>query len=79
VLRDSVWTDASYLHAAGKVRTVRIKAYSKAYFDLMNALPELRPVFAIGDRLLVKGRGVAIAVGSDGEENVDVQSVVKGW
>ena len=79
VLRDSVWTDAGYLHSATKVRTVRIKAYSKAYFDLMDALPELKSVFAIGDRLVVKGRAVAIAVGAEGLESVDVRSVAKDW
>ena len=79
VLRDSVWTDASYVPSASSVRTVRIKAYSQAYFDLMDALPELRPVFALGDRVVVKGRKVAIAVGPDGVENLAVNSVVRDW
>jgi hypothetical protein len=79
VLRDSVWTDVSYVPSASAVRTVRIKAYSQAYFDLMNALPELRPIFAVGDRLVVKGRRVVIVVGSDGAEKIDAQNVVKDW
>jgi uncharacterized protein involved in type VI secretion and phage assembly len=79
VLKDSVWTDLGYVPSATAVRTLRIKAYSKAYFDLMDAVPELRPIFAIGDRLIVKGRKIAIVVGPEGVENVDVKAIAGEW
>ena len=78
-LRDGVWTDLAYRPGATNVRTVRIKAFSKAYFDLIGALPELRAVFALGDRVVVKGRGVAILVGESGSEEADVRAIVRDW
>lgn len=82
ILRDSVWTDQSYVPGKSTVRTVRIKAYSPAYFDLMNALPALRPIFAVGDRLLVKGQRVLIQIGSEGLEQLstsELDGVVRDW
>lgn len=79
VLRDSVWTDERYRAA---MPTTRIQPYSKAYFDLMTELPELRAVFALGNRVIVVGRDKAIAVAADGAESLSVAAiaaVVKGW
>jgi Ca-activated chloride channel family protein len=58
-LRDSVWTDVRF--RAG-METIIIKPYSKAYFDLLTQLPELRSVFALGDRVIVVGKSVAISL-----------------
>ena len=81
VLRDGVWTDAAY-KANSSVRTVRIKAFSKAYFDLINALPELRSVFAVGEKVTVQGRSVAVVVSESGVEELsanEVKMVAVGW
>ena len=40
-----VWTDA---RPAGTTRVVTIKAYSKAYFDLLKQLPELSSIVGLG-------------------------------
>jgi Ca-activated chloride channel family protein len=83
VLRDSMWTDASI--AAGKqssAGTMRIKAFSKAYFDLTAALPQLREVFAVGDRVTVKGRNVTLVVSDSGVEELsasELRSVAANW
>jgi len=58
-LRDSVWTDVRF--RAG-METIIIKPYSKGYFDLLTQLPELRSVFALGDRVIVVGKSVAISL-----------------
>ena len=81
VLRDSIWTDVTYKPNAS-VKTIRIKAFSKAYFDLINALPELRSVFAVGEKVTVQGRSVAVVVSESGVEELsssEVKGVVAAW
>ena len=81
VLRDGMCTDAVY-KANSSVKTVRIKAFSKAYFDLINALPELRSAFAVGEKVTVQGRSVAVVVSESGVEELsanEVKMVVGGW
>ncbi len=79
VLRDGAWTDARY-HAGMQVTT--IKPYSKAYFDLLQQLPELKPVFALGDRVVVVGKTSAIRVDDSGVADVApnaLMALVRGW
>lgn len=59
ILRDGVWTDARFRTG---METIIIKPYSKAYFDLLTLLPELRSTFALGDRVIVVGKSVAITL-----------------
>ena len=58
-LRDGVWTDVRFRTG---METIIIKPYSKAYFDLLTQLPELRSTFALGDRVIVVGKSVAISL-----------------
>ncbi len=62
-LQDSVWVDAG-VRADAKV--IRIKAYSGAYFKLLELAPSLREALAIGDRVRIGGRTLTIEVGPDG-------------
>ena len=81
IWRDGMWTDVKPADDA-KVRTVRIKAFSKAYFDLIDAVPDLRAIFAIGDRVTVRGRAVTVVVSESGAEErrpAERLSVVTGW
>ncbi len=78
-LSDGVWTDARY-HADVHVTT--IKPYSRAYFDLVKRLPELKPVFAIGDRVVVVGKTEAIRVDESGVSELkagDLAALVRKW
>ena len=78
-LRDGVWRDERYRVG---MATTRIKPYSKAYFDLIAELPELKPVFALGNRVIVVGKDRAISLADDGVETLSPQSLtafVKGW
>ena len=72
------WVDA---RMKSELRVYQVKAYSAAYFSLLDRLPELREAFAIGDRVLVAGRTVAIEVVEDGAElsASDVESIVRNW
>ena len=80
IMKDGSWTD---LRPAGKsAQTVRIKAFSKAYFDLIDAVPELREIFALGDKLTAQGRGVTVIVSEDGKEQLgagEIKVVARDW
>lgn len=77
--QEGVWTDRRYV--AG-TRTVRVKAYSPLYFDLVARLPGLRDAVALGDQVLVAGRAVAIHVGPEGMERMtapELDALVSAW
>ena len=81
VWRDSVWTDTRYTAAAG-LRILRVQAYSDAYFALAQLVPDLHAAFAIGDRVLVVGRSIVIAVTPAGATRLsgpDIAAVRAGW
>ncbi len=78
-LRDSTWTDT---RPGRGLRVVRIQAYSAAYFALVQRLPELAPLFAVGERVRVNGRLVAIETGADGITTLDgaaLDAIAKDW
>lgn len=55
----SAWVDRGYKDG---MRRIRIQAYSAAYFEVLDTMPELRAAFSLGDHVLVAGRAVAIEV-----------------
>lgn len=78
-MRDGFWTDVRYQPS---MKTLTVKAFSKAYFDLVAQLPELRGVFAIGDKVIVVGRSGAIAVNDAGASELsasELAKVVREW
>ncbi|MEP6492028.1 MAG: VIT domain-containing protein [bacterium] len=79
ILRDSVWTDARY---SASMPTTKIKPFSKAYFDIVDQVPELRAAFALGGRVTVVGRDRAIALTNDGVSDMTpaaLAAFVKAW
>jgi Ca-activated chloride channel homolog len=77
--RDSVWVDSRW--QAGS-RIVRVAPYSPAYFALLDAIPELRASFSVGDRVRVAGRAVQVEVAPDGVDHLtdaEVASVRADW
>jgi len=79
VQRDSVWTDTRFHEG---MRIVRVQAFSAAYFVLVQAMPDLRSAFAIGDKVLVAGRQVAVEVTPAGVAQLsdsEVAAVEAGW
>ena len=60
-----VWTDVAL---KPELQVYKVKAYSRAYFTLLERVPELKDAFAVGDRVIVAGRSVAIEVVTDGAE-----------
>jgi hypothetical protein len=79
VLRDGVWTDARH---TASMPTTKIKPFSKAYFDILAQLPELRGALALGDRVIVVGRDRAISFADDGVSELSaatIATLVKAW
>ncbi|HYC49701.1 MAG TPA: VIT domain-containing protein [Gemmatimonadaceae bacterium] len=60
-----VWTDAAM---KPELQVYKVKAYSRSYFALVERIPELKEAFAVGDRVVVAGRSIAIEVVSDAAE-----------
>jgi hypothetical protein len=49
---------------------LRVKAFSDAYFSLIEKMPELRQAFSIGERVRVAGRAMTIELTPDGNEQL---------
>lgn len=78
-LVNGVWTDARYTQS---MRTVTVKPFSPAYFALVQRFDELAAPFALGDRVIVAGRTVAVALAADGAERLDaatMDSLARDW
>jgi hypothetical protein len=61
---------------------VKIKPFSAAYFAVLDAMPELRAPFAVGEQVLVAGKRVAIEVSASGIEQIDaaqLRSLKEQW
>ena len=70
ILRDGVWTDA---RLKSSTTTLRVKAFSDAYFKVREILADLKEPFSVGDRVTVMGRDVAIAISPDGKETLSAR------
>jgi Ca-activated chloride channel family protein len=78
VFRDGAWTDLEF---DASLRVIEVAPYSDAYFELLRRLPRLKPYFALGDRLLVAGAGVALKLTPAGATSLDANELsrlVKG-
>ena len=67
VLRDSMWTDTGLKDSMSRIK---VRAYSPAYFRILDVLPELREPFALGDKVIIAGHSVAIEITSTGVESL---------
>jgi hypothetical protein len=79
VLRDSVWTDT---RPQGKLPLMRIAPYSDAYFALLGAIPALSAPFALGNKVVVVGRGLVITVSAQGVTRLSatqIATVERQW
>jgi len=72
VLRDGTWTDVRY---KGTGTVLKVKAFSDAYFKLLELQPDLREPFSVGERVIVAGRNMAIELSPEGEERLTDRDV----
>jgi hypothetical protein len=78
-LVNGVWTD---VRQTPTMRTVQVKPFSPLYFELVNQLSGLGPVLALGERVIVAGRAVAIEFTPAGQERMsesEVRNLVAAW
>jgi Ca-activated chloride channel family protein len=79
-LADGTWTD---IQPAGSRKEVTVRAFSKAYFDLLSQIPELKDLLSIGDQVTVVGRGIVISIrtdkGLDTLSQADLKSTIAAW
>jgi Ca-activated chloride channel family protein len=79
VLRDGVWTDTRY---RASIPTTSVKPFSRAYFELLDRLPELRAIFVLGARVLVVGKDRAISLSDTGAAQLsaaELNAIVGAW
>ena len=77
--RDGVWTDLAH---GDSLRVVTVAPFSKAYFAVARALPELGPSLRVGDSVLVAGRRASLKVspgGRDALSDAELRDFVKAF
>ncbi len=78
-LHDEKWTDVAFKDGQ---KIVKIKAFSPAYFKVLDAIPELRASFAVGEKVIVAGKHVAIEITGAGVEQLgdaELRSLREQW
>ena len=79
ILRDEYWTDIGF---SDSLKVVELAPYSQAYFQLVKHLPALAEYFALGERLVIAGDGVALRLAPDGTttwSSKDLKAVLDGF
>ena len=77
--KGDAWVDAAKSDTA---RTVRIKPFSDAYFKLIDAVPQLRDIFALGDKVTVGTKAVTVELADDGSTSIsenDLRTIQSSW
>jgi Ca-activated chloride channel family protein len=78
-LENGKWIDT---RSADSLKVIKVRAFSDAYFRIMDAIPDLREVFSLGDKVLVAGRQSAIEIGDSGIETLsdsDLRRLTAAW
>jgi hypothetical protein len=78
-MRDSLWTDTGLKDS---MQRVKVRPYSSAYFRVLEIFPDLREAFALGDKVIVAGRSVAIEISPAGAESLsesELRSLQARW
>lgn len=71
-MREGVWVDAGFVEGSD---VLEVAAYSAAWFDLLEALPEIEAVLRAHDNVVVAGVERSLKVGTDGAETLSAQEV----
>ncbi len=84
ILSNGVWADSRPAVPSndGSVARVRVQSFSAAYFRVLNLVPSIKPMLALGDRVIVTGRGVVLEIGPDGVADLNARDEAllrAGW
>jgi Ca-activated chloride channel family protein len=69
------WVETSF---TDKDTAINIKYDSKAYWELLNELPDLSQVFALGEKVVLKVGKVYVKIGDAGREEID-KTEIRSW
>jgi Ca-activated chloride channel family protein len=72
--RDGVWTDSAHQE---QYEVVQVKAYSTAYFDVLESLRELRVILKDQGSYMVAGEGLSLHFGDEGAEEMSVSDLAE--
>ena len=78
-LREEVWTDVTLME---DTRVFAVRAYSQAWFDLIDAIPELGSIMREHDSIVIAGQELSVRVGDEGSEELsatELAEVVTGF
>ena len=78
-LSGDTWIDVS---RSDSTKTITIKPFSEAYFKLIDAIPELREVFSLGDKVVVVGRSMTIKLAESGSASISddqLKDIQRSW
>ena len=70
-LRDGIWVDSTHTDE----ETIRIAAYSEAYFDLVTHLPWIAPHLAVGEWVIVRAGTAYVQIDEEGLEELTEEIV----
>jgi Ca-activated chloride channel family protein len=79
VQKEGRWIDTRYRDS---VRRVLVKPFSPAYFALVERVPELKAVFALGEQVTAGGRNVVLVLDAKGMDQLsasDLAGIVRDW
>lgn len=77
-LHEGVWTEARLINAEVRPAwTLRVQAYSPAWFALVKAVPPLKEAFALGDRVRMMGKSVMLEVSPSGVTTLDDATITR--
>jgi Ca-activated chloride channel family protein len=79
VFDDGTWTDVGF---DDTLEVIEVAPFSDAYFDLVERLPALKPYFAVGDRVVIAGNGVALKLAHEGATELkasELKTVLEGF
>jgi len=68
------WVDRAY---KAEMDTVEVEYLSDAYFKLLSAAPELKGVFALGERVVVVVEGKALVIQAEGKSEMTDEEVAE--
>jgi hypothetical protein len=63
VLQSGTWTDVTF---ETSLKVIELAPFSEAYFELVRRLPAIKAYFALGERVVIAGDGLALRLTPDG-------------
>jgi Ca-activated chloride channel family protein len=64
--KNGLWVDSEY---EGKIESIKVERFSKAYFKLLDSLPEVGRFLALGDEVIFLLNGKAVHISDEGKQD----------